>query len=68
MSARRLATLGGFSAFQQVVSWPPHERQSLLPLAAVRHVQLSRAGEGEAESEGLKGPKRAEVLTSEGEA
>jgi hypothetical protein len=65
LSARRLATLGGFSAFLQVVSEPPHERRTRLPLERFVVRGRARSETVEAEmltSEGLKGPKRAEVL------
>jgi hypothetical protein len=57
--------LGGFSAFQQVVSEPPHERRTRLPLEwfVVRGRARSETVEAEMlTSEGLKGPKRAEML------
>jgi hypothetical protein len=57
--------LGGFSAFQQVVSEPPHERRTRLPLERFVVRGRARSETVEAEmltSEGLKGPKRAEVL------
>ena len=63
MSARRLAALGGISAFQQVVPEPPQERRTRLPLVAVPHALHSEARAAGADkliSEGLIGPKRAD--------
>src|SRR5215210_1278011 len=55
LSARRLPSVGGLSAFQPVVPKRRYGRRTTLPLVAVPHARQGESGAGE-----------AEMLTSEG--